>query len=30
MPTETIIVTVAVIAVFGFFSVLLAWANRNY
>lgn len=30
MPTESIIISLAVLAVFGFFSVLLLWAGRNY
>jgi hypothetical protein len=30
MPSETVVVLIGVIAIFGFFSVVLAWASRNY
>ena len=30
MPSDAVLVIVLVIAMFGFFSVLLEWASRNY
>ena len=30
MPTVSIVVSAIVVAVFGGFSLLLVWANRNY
>jgi hypothetical protein len=30
MPTETVLVIIGVGAVFGLFSLVLAWASRSY
>ena len=30
MPSDAVLVIILVIAMFGFFSVLLEWASRNY
>jgi hypothetical protein len=30
MPSETVVVVIGVLVVFGFFSLLLEWASRNY